>query len=40
MRKRISIGLIGDYDKSVPAQQAIPPALQRGAEALQVELDF
>ena len=40
MRKRISIGLIGDYDRSVPAHQAIPLALQRAAEALQVELGF
>ena len=40
MRKRISIGLIGDYDKSVPAHQAIPLALQRAAEALHVELGF
>jgi CTP synthase (UTP-ammonia lyase) len=36
MRKRISIGLIGDYDKSVPAHQAIPLALQRAAEVLHV----
>ena len=40
MRKRISIGLIGDYDKSVPAHQAIPLALQRAAAALHVELGF
>ena len=40
MLKRISIGLIGDYDKSVPAHQAIPLALQRAAEALHVELGF
>jgi len=40
MCKRISIGLVGDFDKSVPAHQAIPLALQRAAEALQVELGF
>jgi CTP synthase (UTP-ammonia lyase) len=40
MRRRISIGLIGDYDESVPAHQAIPLALQRAAEALQVTLGF
>ena len=40
MRKRISIGLIGDYDKSVSAHHAIPLALQRAAEALHVELGF
>jgi CTP synthase (UTP-ammonia lyase) len=40
MRKRISIGLIGDYDQSVPAHQAIPLALQRAAEALRVLLTF
>jgi CTP synthase (UTP-ammonia lyase) len=40
MRKRISIGFVGDYDKSVPAHQAIPLALQRAAEVLQVELGF
>src|ERR1035437_412698 len=40
MRKRISIGLIGDYDKSVPAHQAIPLALQSAAKALRVELGF
>jgi CTP synthase (UTP-ammonia lyase) len=40
VRKRISIGLIGDYDNSVPAHQAIPLALQRAAEALHVELGF
>jgi CTP synthase (UTP-ammonia lyase) len=40
MLKRISIGLIGDYDKSVPAHQAIPLALRRAAEARHVELGF
>ena len=40
MRKRISIGLIGDYDQLVPAHQAIPLALQRAAEALRVLLTF
>src|ERR1035441_700032 len=40
MRKRLSIGLVGDYDKSVPAHQAIPLALQRAAEALRVPATF
>jgi CTP synthase (UTP-ammonia lyase) len=39
-RRRISIGLIGDYDKSAPAHQAIALALHRAAEALHVELGF
>src|ERR1035441_695674 len=40
MHKRLSIGLVGDYDKSVPAHQAIPLALQRAAEALRVPATF
>ncbi|MDO8942951.1 MAG: hypothetical protein Q7U75_07185, partial [Desulfobacterales bacterium] len=40
MRKRISIGLVGDFDQSVPAHQAIPRALQCVGESLHVELSF
>jgi CTP synthase (UTP-ammonia lyase) len=40
MRKKVAIGLVGDYDQSVPAHQAIPPALQRAADALRVEVEF
>ena len=40
MRRTITIGLIGDYDESVPAHQAIPPALQRAADALHIEVGF
>lgn len=38
MRKNVTIGLIGDYNATVPAHQAIPIALQLAAEALQVEV--
>jgi CTP synthase (UTP-ammonia lyase) len=40
MRKKIEIGLIGDYDRSVPAHQAIPLALKLAADALRVEAGF
>ncbi len=40
MGKSIIIGLIGDYDQTVPAHQAIPPALQHAADALHVDVDF
>lgn len=36
MKKTIKIGLIGDYNSSVPAHQAIPPALQLAADLLQI----
>jgi CTP synthase (UTP-ammonia lyase) len=36
VRKPIAIGVVGDYDKSVPAHQAIPLVLQRTAEVLHV----
>lgn len=32
MKNRICIGLVGDYDETVPAHQAIPIALQKAAE--------
>ncbi len=38
MRKNVTIGLIGDYDATVPAHQAIPVALQLAAAALQLEV--
>ena len=34
------IGLVGDYDASVPAHQAIPRALALAAEALHAPIDF
>lgn len=40
MRNKIMLGLVGDYDATVPAHQAIPVALQRAAEALQLEAAF
>lgn len=40
MRGKISIGLIGDYDPSVPAHQAIPIALCNAADSLKQELVF
>jgi CTP synthase (UTP-ammonia lyase) len=40
MPATITIGLIGDYDDAVPAHQAIPPALQQAAQALEVEVGF
>ena len=40
MQKNITIGLIGDYDESVPAHRAIPLALQLAAEALHLDVHF
>ena len=40
MRDNITVGLIGDYNESVPAHQAIPRALKRAADDLQIEVDF
>nr|WP_298154544.1 CTP synthase [uncultured Pseudoxanthomonas sp.] len=40
MRKNIAIGLIGDYNQSVPAHRAAPLALQRAASALHIEIGF
>jgi CTP synthase (UTP-ammonia lyase) len=34
------IGLVGDYDATVPAHQAIPRALALAAEALNTPIDF
>lgn len=40
MRKNIIIGLIGDYNQSVAAHQAIPLALQLAANSLHIEVGF
>lgn len=40
MQKNVTIGLIGDYDETVPAHRAIPFALRRSAEVLHVEVGF
>lgn len=40
MRTKVAVCLVGDYSQSVPAHQAIPPALQRAAEALHIEVGF
>ncbi|KLU22951.1 hypothetical protein EOS_27875 [Caballeronia mineralivorans PML1(12)] len=40
MRKKVMVGLVGDYNQSVPAHRAIPLALKRAADAKQVEVEF
>lgn len=40
MESMVRIGLIGDYDATVSAHQAIPIALQLAADALAVPLEF
>ena len=40
MRTSVMIGLIGDYNESVPAHQAIPIALQRAAEIFDIAVGF
>ncbi|MDD5479285.1 hypothetical protein [Rhodoferax sp.] len=40
IKKHITVGLIGDYNPSVPAHQAIPMALQAAAETLHIEVVF
>lgn len=40
MRSKVAIGLIGDYDRSVPAHQAIPIALAGAAEVLGLAVAF
>jgi CTP synthase (UTP-ammonia lyase) len=40
MRKNVTVGLIGDYNQTVPAHQAIPLASRRAAEALHIEVGF
>jgi CTP synthase (UTP-ammonia lyase) len=38
MQRHVVIGLIGDYDATVPAHQAIPIALQLAADSAAIEL--
>jgi CTP synthase (UTP-ammonia lyase) len=38
--RKVCIGLIGDYNASVPAHQAIPVALQRAAEIADMAVEF
>lgn len=40
MQTSVTIGLVGDYDQTVPAHQAIPGVLQRAAETLDREVHF
>jgi CTP synthase (UTP-ammonia lyase) len=40
IQKHILIGLIGDYDPSVPAHQAIPLALKQAADALRIQVGY
>jgi CTP synthase (UTP-ammonia lyase) len=40
MRKKVYVGLVGDYDQSVPTHQAIPLALERAANTEQIEVEF
>ncbi|WP_421376505.1 CTP synthase [Paraburkholderia sp. DD10] len=40
MGKAVTVGLVGDFDHSVPAHQAIPLALKRAADVKQVEIEF
>ena len=40
MRKKVTVGLIGDYSQAVLAHQAIPMALQNSADALDIDLAF
>jgi CTP synthase (UTP-ammonia lyase) len=40
MRTKVMVGLIGDYSETVPAHRAIPLALRRAGEVLQVEVGF
>jgi CTP synthase (UTP-ammonia lyase) len=40
VREKVTIGLVGDYDPSVPAHQAIPLALKRAADAARIEVNF
>ncbi|MCX7174115.1 MAG: CTP synthase [Proteobacteria bacterium] len=40
MRSGVTIGLVGDYNESVPAHQAIPLALRRAAEISGIAVEF
>ena len=39
MKRKITVGLVGDYNASVPAHRAIPVALQLAARALEVQVE-
>ncbi|WP_197672659.1 CTP synthase C-terminal region-related (seleno)protein [Burkholderia sp. PAMC 28687] len=40
MQTKVTVALVGDYDDSVPAHLAIPHALKRAADTMQIEVDF
>ena len=40
MSKLVAVGLVGDYNKMVPAHQAIPLALARAGDALGLEVAY
>jgi len=40
MRANVTVGLIGDYSDTVPAHRAIPLALRRAADVLQIAVGF
>jgi len=40
MQTKILIGLIGDYDATVPAHQAIPIALAMAADSMEIQVAF
>ncbi len=40
MRNKVFLGLVGDYDSSVTAHQAIPIALKRAAVGLSIDVNF
>ncbi|MEW5977620.1 MAG: CTP synthase [Acidobacteriota bacterium] len=40
MRNNVLIGLVGDYDATVPAHQAIPMALQLAADSAAMKVDW
>jgi CTP synthase (UTP-ammonia lyase) len=39
MARRITVGLVGNYDASVPAHRAIPLALKTAAESLAIDIE-
>jgi CTP synthase (UTP-ammonia lyase) len=40
MRRKVVVGLVGNYNHSVPAHQAIPLALNRAAETEQIGVEY
>jgi len=40
MRTNVTVGLVGDYSDTVPAHRAIPLALHRAADVLQIAVGF